>query len=112
MKGKLALVAGAAVGYVLGTRAGREQYERLKGRAQELWQDPRVQGRVTEAEHRVTDAARAKFPEAQAKITDTARNAADAARTKLGREKEAPAGAAASGETMAPGAGHTSPPQH
>jgi hypothetical protein len=30
MKGKLALVAGLGIGYVLGARAGREQYERIR----------------------------------------------------------------------------------
>lgn len=89
MKGKLALIAGAAVGYVFGTRAGREQYERLKGRAQELWKDPRVQDRISEAEHRFGE----KWPEAQAKLTDTAKSTAEAARSKLNREKEeSPAG--------------------
>ncbi|MDO7881648.1 protoporphyrinogen oxidase [Antiquaquibacter soli] len=38
----LALAAGVALGYVLGTRAGREQYDKMKAAATKLWEDPRV----------------------------------------------------------------------
>ena len=37
----------AAVGYVLGTKAGRAQFERIKIRANELAHDPRVQSGVS-----------------------------------------------------------------
>lgn len=43
MKGKLAFVLGAAVGYVLGTRAGRERYEQIKRGAAAVWQTEPVQ---------------------------------------------------------------------
>ncbi|WP_181158426.1 YtxH domain-containing protein [Leucobacter massiliensis] len=43
MKGKVAFVVGAAVGYVLGTRAGRERYEQIKQGAQKLWSTEPVQ---------------------------------------------------------------------
>lgn len=43
MKGKLAFVLGAAVGYVLGTRAGRERYEQIKRGATAVWQTEPVQ---------------------------------------------------------------------
>lgn len=43
MKGKIAFVLGAAVGYVLGTRAGRERYEQIKRGAQTVWNTPPVQ---------------------------------------------------------------------
>jgi SLT domain-containing protein len=42
MKGKLAVLAGVGVGYVLGTRAGRERYEQISDAARRLWEDPRV----------------------------------------------------------------------
>jgi hypothetical protein len=50
MKGKLAFVLGAGVGYVLGTRAGRAQFEKIKGWASDAWQDPRVQSTVDDLE--------------------------------------------------------------
>lgn len=43
MKGKLLFVSGAAVGYVLGTRAGRKRYEQIKDAAQSVWNTPIVQ---------------------------------------------------------------------
>ncbi|WP_427870290.1 YtxH domain-containing protein [Leucobacter luti] len=43
MKGKIAFVLGAAVGYVLGTRAGRERYEQIKRGAEQLWNTEPVQ---------------------------------------------------------------------
>ena len=33
MRGKAGLVIGLAIGYVLGTRAGRERYEQIKAQA-------------------------------------------------------------------------------
>ncbi len=46
---KLSFVLGAAVGYVLGTRAGRARYEQIAAQAQKLWQSEPVQARVDEA---------------------------------------------------------------
>jgi len=40
--GKLAFVTGAAVGYVLGTRAGREAYEQIVTNARNIGQQPTV----------------------------------------------------------------------
>ena len=50
MKTRLAFVVGAGIGYVLGTRAGRGQFEKIKTMAKDVWQDPRVQQQVTEFE--------------------------------------------------------------
>ena len=57
MKGKILFVAGLGIGYVLGTRAGRERYESLKKSAQKIWNDPRVQKQVDTAEAFVKDKA-------------------------------------------------------
>ena len=57
MKGKILLVVGLGVGYLLGTRAGRERYEQIKDAASKLWNDPRVQKRVDQAEDFVKDKA-------------------------------------------------------
>ncbi|MET8407255.1 YtxH domain-containing protein [Streptomyces sp. NPDC005195] len=42
MRYRLTFVAGLAVGYVLGTRAGRERYEQLKKSARQVAQNPAV----------------------------------------------------------------------
>ena len=43
MRGKLTFAVGAAVGFVLGTRAGRERYEDIKSAAKKLLDSPTVQ---------------------------------------------------------------------
>lgn len=43
MRGKVLLVVGLGVGYVLGARAGREKYDDLVDKVQKFWNDPRVQ---------------------------------------------------------------------
>ena len=57
MKGKILFLAGLGIGYVLGTRAGRERYESLKKSASKLWNNPRVQKQVDTAEAFVKDRA-------------------------------------------------------
>ena len=43
MRGKLMFLGGAAIGFVLGARAGREQYDRLAAAGRQLWEHPTVQ---------------------------------------------------------------------
>jgi hypothetical protein len=49
MKGKVLFVVGLGVGYVLGTRAGRERYEQIKRAAENVWNTPAVQQGVGNA---------------------------------------------------------------
>ncbi|MFC3576728.1 YtxH domain-containing protein [Streptomyces yaanensis] len=42
MRYRLTFVAGVVLGYVLGTRAGRERYEQLKKSARQVAQNPAV----------------------------------------------------------------------
>lgn len=46
MKGKILFVVGLGVGYVLGTRAGRERYEQIRKGAEKIWNTPAVQETV------------------------------------------------------------------
>jgi hypothetical protein len=69
MKGKILLVAGLAVGYVLGTRAGRARYDEMKSAANKLWNDPRVQRPVNQAEEFVKE----KAPEVAEFVSDGVR---------------------------------------
>ena len=50
MGGKTTFLVGLGVGYVLGTRSGRERYEQIAGRAQQMWRDPRVQEKAGQAQ--------------------------------------------------------------
>lgn len=56
MKGKIGLVVGLGVGYVLGTRAGRERYEQIKTQWLKVWHLDPVQEQVT----KVTDFAKSQ----------------------------------------------------
>ncbi|MGI5168504.1 YtxH domain-containing protein [Spirillospora sp. CA-253888] len=43
MKVRTPFIIGAAVGYVLGTKAGRERYEQIMGTSKRVMENPRVQ---------------------------------------------------------------------
>ncbi len=47
MKAKLSFLAGATIGYVLGTRAGRESYEKIKSAVKQAWSKDAVQETVS-----------------------------------------------------------------
>ncbi|WP_181275051.1 hypothetical protein [Brevibacterium oceani] len=69
MKKRLILLAGLGVGFILGSRTGRQSYERLKAQAQDLWTDPRVQDTVEKANQSI----REKSPA----VADAVQTAAD-----------------------------------
>lgn len=75
MKGKLAFVLGAGVGYVLGTRAGRVQFEKIKGWASDAWHDPRVQSTVDDLESKATGFARDQGAALKDKAVDAVKSA-------------------------------------
>ncbi|WP_139005501.1 YtxH domain-containing protein [Arthrobacter crystallopoietes] len=66
---KIVFVAGVGAGFVLGSRAGRESYEKIKVQAQKLWNDPKVQHKVSEG----TEWAKEKAPQLQEKVTEKAK---------------------------------------
>jgi hypothetical protein len=77
MRYKLTFVVGLALGYVLGTRAGRERYEQLKKSARQVAQNPAVrntaetaaqQGRqyAGKAYHAVSDKVGDRVPDSVA----------------------------------------------
>jgi hypothetical protein len=43
MRGKLIFGAGVGIGYVLGTRAGREKFDQITGQAKRFWENNTVQ---------------------------------------------------------------------
>ncbi len=74
MMKKMAFLTGAGLGYVLGTRAGRQRYEQLKSGAQGMWHNPKVQETVEHAH----DLAAQKAGEVQDKIGSTIGSASGA----------------------------------
>lgn len=75
---KLTLLAAGGVGYVLGTRAGRERYEQIKASASKVASDPRVRAKTKEAGDLVKD----KAPVVKDKVTGSAGGA-----KKSGKDK-------------------------
>ncbi len=72
---KLTILIAGGVGYVLGTRAGRERWERIKGLAVRVKDDPRVQEKAQQA----VDTAKAQAPVVKDKLAE----AADSARSRV-----------------------------
>ncbi|WP_104127664.1 hypothetical protein [Cryobacterium sp. Y57] len=66
MKGKFLFLAGTATGFVLGSKAGRQAYDRLSAKAHRLWGDPTTQKVISQAETIARDAASV----AQTKVSD------------------------------------------
>lgn len=92
MKNKLVLLTGMAVGYVLGTRAGREQYEKIREQAMTVWNNPKVQEQVSAAQQTVKEQA----PAVQEKLTGAAKKSGGS---------EGGSGSGTSGETTTFGSG-------
>ena len=69
MRGKLVLLLGVGIGYVLGARAGRERYDEMKRAVSKLWNDPRVQQQVQNVEEFAKD----KAPDVVDFLGDTAK---------------------------------------
>jgi len=67
--GKLSLLAGAAVGYVLGAKAGHQRYEQIIGRATKAWSSDPVQLKVETAK----EAVRTKTPIIAEKVSEAAK---------------------------------------
>jgi hypothetical protein len=77
---KITLLIGGAVGYVLGTRAGRERYEQIVSRAKGIWENPKVQEQATKAQ----DLAKKKGSEVQQKVSGSSDDGSSSTGTSTG----------------------------
>lgn len=68
---KAGLAIGLGIGFVLGSRAGRERYEQIREAAGRIWRSPLFAGPVADTAQRAADLAR----EAGARATDRAAEA-------------------------------------
>jgi hypothetical protein len=101
MRGKILFSAGLAVGYVFGTRAGRERYEQLKRTAESFWNSPRVKQRVDQVE----DFVKEKAPEVAEFVSDGAKQLVNqVVSLGVGRKKDTASTKTASGPKKARGA--------
>lgn len=83
MGSKMTFLAGAAVGYVLGSRAGRARYEEIKAKARSVLDDERVQDVVETAKERAAEAAGAAGAAVRAKVGEVAGDAGTALKDKV-----------------------------
>lgn len=67
---KLALLTAIAVGYVLGTRAGRGRYEQIKRQAEKVWNTDPVQATA----HKAQDTAKATAADVGHRVAETAKD--------------------------------------
>lgn len=58
MKAKAAFVVGVGIGYVFGTAAGRQKFEKMKQKANEVWHSDQVQSTVDDLQDKATDFAK------------------------------------------------------
>lgn len=74
MRAKAAFVVGAGVGYVLGTRAGRQQYERIVRASRAVWSHPLVHTPISGLETKAAELARAQSVAMIDHLADAAKN--------------------------------------
>jgi hypothetical protein len=87
MRYKAIFIAGVAVGFVAGARAGRGAYDKMMGYGQQIAAHPKVQQATTAAQAKATDLAKT----AAAKAPDYAKNAAaSAAKTAQAQVSQVP----------------------
>jgi len=84
MQGRIMFVTGAAVGYVLGARAGRRRYEQIKAGAERLWNNPRVQQSVDQAVGQVQGYVKDRAPGVQKAVTEQAKKVTTQVRRRTG----------------------------
>lgn len=84
MKSKAAFVLGAGVGYVLGTRAGRRQFESIKAHALGVWNSEPVQSTVSSVQDKAAEVAKEQGSALKDKVTE-------AVRSTMSREADASA---------------------
>jgi hypothetical protein len=70
MRYKFTFVVGLALGYVLGTRAGRERYEQLKKSARQVAQNPAVRNTAESAAQQGREFAGKAFHAVSDKVGD------------------------------------------
>ncbi len=88
MRYRLMFLAGLAVGFVAGARAGRERYEQMVKMARKTAENPTVQKATRAAGAKAADlgkAAKDKTAERMPKLTETAKSSATKVRGQLDR---------------------------
>jgi|GEM_PF-1139917 len=90
---KIMMTAAFGAGYVLGTKAGRERYEQISAKAQELWGHLKVQeqadkvkeqaGKVTEQAGKVTEQAKGRLKKSTEQAKGRLKKSTDGGRARM-----------------------------
>jgi hypothetical protein len=110
MKIKTVLVAGiaAGIGYVLGTKAGRAQFEQIRARTKEFVESPKVQETVSNLSETVKQSAH-KLPDPVADVVTAVADSVKGSTTEPTSQTEPSAGTEPSFGTQPAGTQPTSP---
>ena len=108
MRYRATFLAGLAVGFVVGTRAGRERYEQMKKLGRQAVDSPVVRKATRAAGEKATEltkVAKDKAATRVPKLTETAKNSASKVRGQLdripGRHSAGQTGASQAGASQA-----------
>ena len=74
---KASFIAGVAVGFVLGARSGRDTYDKMVAKAQQVWEHPKVQQATSTVQSKTADLSK----QAAAKAPDYAKGAMTSAKS-------------------------------
>ena len=91
VKKRVVLLAGLGIGFILGSRAGRQSYEKLKAQATQLWNDPKVQDGVKTAGETIKEKAPVVAEKVKEQAPVVAEKVKDAAETGISKAKDAAA---------------------
>ena len=86
MRARITFLAGLAVGYVVGTRAGRERYEQMVKFSRKVIENPTVKQTTRTAGTKVAELSKAagqKAAEQMPKIAETAKSSANKVRERI-----------------------------
>ncbi|QPL05218.1 MULTISPECIES: YtxH domain-containing protein [Actinomyces] len=90
MASKLPFILGLGAGYVLGTRAGRAQYERIKSAASRVAEQPFVREKVDAATTRAASFVRQQGEAVTDKVADAVKETLFSGRTRKEEPTAAP----------------------
>lgn len=76
---RITMAAAFGTGYVLGARAGRQRYDELRDRAQELWTNPKVQKQAQKVQEQAKQVPGQVKEHLPGSMGDTSQDGSDAA---------------------------------
>jgi hypothetical protein len=95
MRSRITFLAGLAVGFVAGARAGRERYEQMVKLGRKVIEHPAVQQTTRTAGSKATELSKAagqKAADSMPKIAETAKSSASKVRDRLPRRNSGDGG--------------------